>query len=102
KDYLAENSSTNAIESLDKVPGISTLTTGPNVSKPYIHGLGYNRVLTLFDGVRQENQQWGDEHGIEMDQFLIDHVEIVKGPASLMYGSDALAGVVNLIPAPYV
>lgn len=96
---LTQNASTNIIETMNKIPGLSTLTTGPNVSKPYIHGLGYNRVLTLFDGVRQEGQQWGDEHGIEVDQFLIDHIEVVKGPASLMYGSDALAGVVNLLPA---
>ena len=98
QQYIAQNSSTNIIETMNKVPGVSTLTTGPNVSKPYIRGLGYNRVLTLFDGVRQEGQQWGDEHGIEIDQFLIDHIEVVKGPASLMYGSDALAGVVNLMP----
>ncbi|MCX6180732.1 MAG: TonB-dependent receptor [Bacteroidetes bacterium] len=97
--YLTQNASTNIIESLAKVPGVNTLSTGPNVSKPFIRGLGYNRVLTLFDGVRQDGQQWGDEHGIEVDQFLIDKVEIVKGPASLMYGSDAMGGVVNLIPA---
>jgi iron complex outermembrane receptor protein len=104
QQYINQNSSTNIIEALSKVPGVSTLTTGPNVSKPYIRGLGYNRVLTLYDGVRQEGQQWGDEHGIEIDQFLIDRIEVVKGPASLMYGSDALAGVVNLLPfnpAPY-
>lgn len=100
--FLTRNATTNIIETLNKVPGVSTLTTGPNVSKPYIRGLGYNRVLTLFDGVRQEGQQWGDEHGIEVDQFLIDRIEVVKGPASLMYGSDALAGVVNLLPAPPV
>jgi iron complex outermembrane receptor protein len=52
--------------------------------------------------VRQEGQQWGDEHGVEVDQFLVDRVEVLKGPASLMYGSDALAGVVNLLPAPPV
>ena len=99
QQYLTENGSTNIIEAMNKIPGLSTLTTGPNVSKPYIHGLGSNRVLTLFDGVRQEGQQWGEEHGVEVDQFLIDHIEVVKGPASLMYGSDALAGVVNLLPA---
>ena len=97
--YLTENTATNAIDAIAKTPGVNALTTGPNVSKPFIRGLGYNRILTLFDGVRQEGQQWGDEHGIEMDQFLIDRVEVVKGPASLIYGSDALAGVVNLIPA---
>lgn len=100
--FLRENASGNIIETLGRVPGVSTVSTGPNVSKPYIRGLGGNRVLTLFDGVRQEGQQWGEEHGVEVDQFLVDRVEVVKGPASLMYGSDALAGVVNLIPAPPV
>lgn len=97
--YLQENTATNAIDALVKVPGVNALSTGPNVSKPYIRGLGYNRILTLFDGMRQEGQQWGDEHGIEIDQYLVDRVEVIKGPASLIYGSDALAGVVNLLPA---
>lgn len=96
------NLNTNIINALAKLPGISEVTTGPNISKPFIHGLGYNRVLTLYDGVRQEGQQWGDEHGIEVDEYGIDRAEIVKGPASLIYGSDALAGVVNLIPFPPV
>lgn len=99
QQYLEQNSSTNIIDAIAKVPGVNVLSTGPNVSKPYIRGLGYNRILTLFDGVRQEGQQWGDEHGIEIDQFLIDRIEVIKGPASLIYGSDALAGVVNLLPA---
>lgn len=97
-EYITTNLSTNIIDAITKVPGITAVTTGPNVSKPYIRGLGYNRILTLYDGVRQEGQQWGDEHGIEVDQYGIDRIEVVKGPASLSYGSDALAGVVNLIP----
>jgi len=97
--YLSDNAATNIIDALAKVPGVNALSTGPNVSKPYIRGLGYNRILTLFDGIRQEGQQWGDEHGIEIDQYLIDRIEVVKGPASLIYGSDALAGVVNLLPS---
>ncbi|MCW3127815.1 MAG: hypothetical protein JWO03_3473 [Bacteroidetes bacterium] len=97
-DYLLSNSATNAIDALTKIPGVTAVTTGPNVSKPYIRGLGFNRILTLYDGSRQEGQQWGDEHGIEVDQYGVDRVEIIKGPASLSYGSDALAGVVNLIP----
>jgi iron complex outermembrane receptor protein len=97
-DFIAQNLNTNIIDALTKVPGVSAVTTGPNVSKPYIRGLGFNRILTLYDGIRQEGQQWGDEHGIEVDQYSIDHVEVVKGPSSLTYGSDALAGVVNLIP----
>lgn len=98
--FLQENISTNIIDALAEVPGVAAVTTGPNISKPFIRGLGYNRVLTLYDGMRQEGQQWGDEHGIEVDEYGIDRVELVKGPASLIYGSDALAGVVNLIPTP--
>ncbi len=100
-DYIVTNLSNNIIDAIAKVPGVSALTTGPNVSKPFIRGLGYNRILTLYDGIRQEGQQWGDEHGIEVDQYAIDRVEVIKGPASLTYGSDALAGVVNLIPTPF-
>ena len=98
KEYLVTNLSTNIIDAIAKVPGVRAVTTGPNVSKPIIRGLGFNRILTLYDGVRQEGQQWGDEHGIEVDPYSIDKVEVIKGPASLSYGSDALAGVVNLIP----
>lgn len=96
--YLKTNLSTNVIDAISKVPGVTAVTTGPNISKPYIRGLGFNRILTLYNGVRQEGQQWGDEHGIEVDNYGIDRIEVIKGPASLMYGSDALAGVVNLIP----
>ncbi|MET4105496.1 TonB-dependent receptor [Hymenobacter sp. UYP22] len=93
------NSNGNIIDAAVKgVPGLSAVTTGPNISKPFIRGLGYNRVLTLYNGLRQEGQQWGDEHGIEIDQYDIDRIEVVKGPASLMYGSDAVAGVINMLP----
>ncbi len=96
---MDQNVNTNLIEAIVKgVPGVTAVTTGPNVSKPFIRGLGYNRVLTLYDGLRQEGQQWGDEHGIEVDEYAITRAEAVKGPASLTYGSDALAGVINMIP----
>ena len=98
KTFLQQNLSTNIIDAISKVPGINAVTTGPNVAKPFIRGLGFNRILTLYDGVRQEGQQWGDEHGIEVDQNTVDRVEVVKGPASLIYGSDAVAGVINLLP----
>lgn len=90
-DYLEKNLSTNIIDAIAKIPGISALSTGANVAKPFIRGLGYNRVLTLSDGIRQEGQQWGDEHGVEVDQYSIEKIEVIKGPASLSYGSDALA-----------
>ncbi|RNL52559.1 TonB-dependent receptor [Pedobacter jejuensis] len=99
KRTMDQNVNTNLIDAIVKgIPGVSAVTTGPNVSKPFIRGLGYNRVLTLYDGLRQEGQQWGDEHGIEVDEYGITRAEVVKGPASLTYGSDALAGVINMIP----
>lgn len=97
RSELLQSSATNIIDVLAKKPGISQLGTGPGISKPVIRGLGYNRVLVINEGVRQEGQQWGDEHGIEIDEFSVNRAEILKGPASLMYGSDALAGVINLI-----
>ncbi|MEI9944450.1 MAG: TonB-dependent receptor [Chitinophagaceae bacterium] len=103
KEELLKMSSTNIINSLTRIPGVNALTTGPAISKPFIRGLGYNRVVTINDGVRQEGQQWGDEHGIEIDDYSAQRVEVLKGPASLMYGSDALAGVINiqsLLPSP--
>lgn len=96
---LQRTLNTNIIDAIVKLPGVNAVTTGPNVSKPFIHGLGYSRVLTLFDGVRQEGQQWGEEHGVAVDENAVDRIEIIKGPASLTYGSDALAGVVNMLPA---
>ncbi len=96
---IDQTTESNIIDVLVKnVSGLNAVKTGPNISKPFIRGLGYNRVLTLYDGVRQEGQQWGDEHGIEVDAYNIERAEVIKGPASLMYGSDALAGVVSLFP----
>ena len=97
KADLLQTTSTNIIDALSRKAGISQVTTGPGISKPVIRGLGYNRVLIINEGVKQEGQQWGDEHGIEIDELSVNRVEILKGPASLMYGSDALAGVINFI-----
>jgi iron complex outermembrane receptor protein len=99
KAQLLATPSTNIIDALSKQPGISQVTTGPAISKPVIRGLGYNRLVVINDGIRQEGQQWGDEHGIEIDENSVNRIEIVKGPASLIYGSDAIAGVINIITA---
>lgn len=75
------NANTNVIDAVVRgIPGLSAVTTGPNVSKPFIRGLGYNRVLTLYNGLRQEGQQWDDEHGVEIDGYDIERVEVVKAP----------------------
>ena len=97
KEELFRGVATNLIDALSKVPGVSQVTTGPAISKPIIRGLGYNRVVVINDGVRQEGQQWGDEHGIEIDEYNVSRIEVLKVPASLIYGSDALAGVINII-----
>lgn len=96
KQDLYRSSATNIIEALTRKSGVAALTTGPAVAKPVIRGLGYNRVVTLNDGMRQEGQQWGDEHGIEIDEYSVQRAEILRGPASLMYGSDAIGGVLNI------
>ena len=94
---INQNASSNIIDGLKNIPGVNQITSGASISKPVIRGLGYNRVITLVDGIKQEGQQWGDEHGIEIDDFAVGKVEIVKGPGSLMYGSDGIAGVLNFI-----
>lgn len=91
---------TNIIDIIARQPGVAQITTGSGISKPVIRGLGFNRVLVVNDGVRQEGQQWGDEHGLEVDDQAVATAEILKGPASLMYGSDAMAGVLILKSAP--
>jgi iron complex outermembrane recepter protein len=93
--------STNLVDAIAAIPGLSEISTGGEIAKPVIRGLSYNHVVTINEGVRQEGNQWGDEHGIEIDQFSADRIEVLKGPASLFYGSDALGGVINILePVP--
>ena len=94
---LNQTSASNLVDAIAHTPGVSQITTGAAISKPVVRGLGYNRVITLNNGARQEGQQWGDEHGIEIDEFSVDRAEIIKGPGSLLYGSDAMAGVINFV-----
>ena len=89
---------TNIVDAVGHLPGLSQISTGAGISKPVIRGLGYNRVVVVDQGIRQEGQQWGDEHGLEVDEEGVHSVEVLKGPASLMYGSDAIAGVMILHP----
>ncbi|WP_039927594.1 TonB-dependent receptor [Leptospira vanthielii] len=87
----------NIASTLQNTPGVSTLTTGAGTAKPVIRGLSGQRVLVMSDGVKQEEQQFGDDHTVDLDAFGINRVEVVKGPGSVLYGSDALGGVVNVI-----
>ncbi|RZJ66872.1 MAG: TonB-dependent receptor [Flavobacterium sp.] len=92
---------TSLIEGITTIPGVSQVSTGTSIGKPVIRGLSSNRVLVYSQGVRLENQQFGDEHGLGMSDSGVESVEVIKGPASLLYGSDALGGVLYFNPEKF-
>ncbi len=96
QDYLHHNFAGSLMQTLEGIPGVKAMAIGSGQSKPTIRGLGFNRMAVTEDGVKHEGQQWGDDHGLEIDQFAIDRAEVIKGPAALLYGSDAIGGVLNL------
>ena len=96
EDYLKQNLGGSLMKSLERLPGISTIDIGSGQSKPVIRGLSFNRVVVVENNIKHEAQQWGADHGLEIDQYAVDYVEIIKGPASLMYGSDAIGGVIDM------
>ncbi|WP_318641509.1 TonB-dependent receptor [Flavobacterium ardleyense] len=98
---LQQKGITTLIEGLTTIPGVSQISTGASIGKPVIRGLSSNRVLVYSQGVRLENQQFGDEHGLGLNDSGIESVEVIKGPASLLYGSDALGGVLYFIPEKF-
>ena len=98
KSFFLKNNSTNFVKTLTEIPGIESMDIGAGFSKPVIRGLGFNRVAVVDRGIVQQNQQWGADHGLEIDQYDVDNVLIHKGPLSLRYGSDAIGGVIEIIP----
>jgi len=98
---LQRKGTSTLIEGLTTIPGVSQVSTGTSIGKPVIRGLSGNRVLVYSQGVRIENQQFGDEHGLGLNDSGIESVEVIKGPASLLYGSDALGGVLYFIPEKF-
>ncbi|MGB0982729.1 MAG: TonB-dependent receptor [Saprospiraceae bacterium] len=95
-DYLKKNLGGSLMKSLERLPGVTTIDIGSGQSKPVIRGLSFNRVVVVENNIKHESQQWGADHGLEIDQYAVDNIEIIKGPASLMYGSDAIGGIIDM------
>ena len=98
KDFLSRHFSGNLVQTLEQIPGVHSMDIGAGFSKPVIRGLGFNRIAVSENGIKQEGQQWGSDHGLEIDAFNIDEVRVRKGPASLLFGSDAMGGVIEVLP----
>jgi iron complex outermembrane recepter protein len=97
KDEISTTGSVTVNEALSRQPGISQITTGPGIGKPVVRGLYGNRLQVVQQGIRFENQQWQDEHNLGLTETGIDRIEVIKGPASLLYGPEALGGVIHVI-----
>ena len=101
QEFIEENLQGAFAKSIEKLPGISAINVGVGIAKPVIRGLSANRIIVNHNGIKQESQQWGSDHGLEIDQFEVERVEIIKGPGSLQYGSDGLGGVINIMPGRF-
>ena len=100
KDFLRKNFTGNLMQAMANIPGVQAMDIGVGASKPMIRGMGFNRIAVLENGIKQEGQQWGADHGLELDAFNIGTVNVLKGPSSLLYGSDAMGGVIDITSPP--
>ncbi len=100
QDFLRKHFTGNFIQAMENIPGVQTMDIGSGFSKPMIRGMGFNRIAVLENGIKQEGQQWGADHGLELDAFNIGTVNVLKGPSSLLYGSDAMGGVIDITSPP--
>ena len=103
EEFLQEYFTGNLMQTLEHIPGVHSMNIGSGFSKPMIRGMGFNRISVTENGIKQEGQQWGADHGLEIDAFNVQRVSIRKGPASLLYGSDAMGGAIEItqLPAPF-
>lgn len=100
QQYIHRHLGGSLMQTLSRLPGVGNIGIGAGQSKPLIRGLGFNRVVVVEKGVKHEGQQWGADHGLEIDQFATGDIEVVKGAASFLYGSDAIGGVIDIKPEP--
>ncbi len=99
-ENLLESRGENLGESLKRISGVSTFSTGNSIAKPVIHGMHSNRIMIMNNGIRLEGQQWGAEHAPEIDPFLADEITVIKGAETVRYGPEAMGGVILVNPAP--
>ncbi len=99
QDFILKAQGNTLAEALEKIPGVNSINTGVGISKPVIRGMFGNRIIVTESGIKQEGQQWGIDHGLEIDQNEAGTVEILKGPTSLLYGSDGMGGIISIKPA---
>ena len=100
QDFLRKHFTGNFMQAMENIPGVQAMDMGSGFSKPMIRGMGFNRIAVLENGIKQEGQQWGADHGLELDAFNIGTVNVLKGPSSLLYGSDAMGGVIDITSPP--
>jgi iron complex outermembrane receptor protein len=96
--FIEKSNCNSLMSSLERIPGINVINLGTNIGKPVIRGLSFNRVIVNNGGIKQEGQQWGADHGLEIDQYGVENIELIKGAASLQHGSDGMGGVLNILP----
>ncbi len=94
---LFDNEGNSMIAKLENLPGVNRINVGTGIDKPVIRGLSQNRVVVAENGIKQEGQQWGTDHGLEMDAFRDQKAQVIRGPASVQYGSEAIGGVINFV-----
>lgn len=102
-EQIANNGQPTLVGNLQQTPGVDIISKGSGISKPVIRGLSNSNVIFLNDGVKLENFQFSENHPYLFDDSDAGKVEIIKGPASLLYGSDAVGGLINILnqhPAP--
>ncbi len=98
QQFIQRHLGGSLMQTLERLPGVSNIGIGSGQSKPLIRGLGFSRVVVIDRGIKHEGQQWGTDHGLEIDQFAAGDIEVIKGSSSFIYGSEAIGGVINIKP----
>jgi iron complex outermembrane recepter protein len=97
-DELDKTRELTLARSLSRIAGVQVIQTGVSIARPVIRGFSGNRILVQDLGMKQEGQQWGNDHGLDIDPYGVSRMEVIKGPGTLMFGPDAMGGVLHILP----